>query len=101
MPRARKDLEKYCVYIMPMANKDGVARGKTRFNSRGKDLNRDWDRPADPILSPENHGARSVARRHDQESPGSSPGLNCTTMERGNCTSAGRRWPACGATSTA
>ena len=22
----------------------------------GKDLNRDWDRPADPQLSPENHG---------------------------------------------
>ena len=52
---AKKLLEMYCVYIMPMANKDGVARGKTRFNSRGKDLNREWDRPADPVLSPENH----------------------------------------------
>jgi hypothetical protein len=38
-----------------MANKDGVARGRTRFNLRGKDLNREWDRPADPALSPENH----------------------------------------------
>ncbi len=52
---AKKDLAKYCVYIMPMANKDGVARGRTRFNLRGKDLNRDWDRPADPVLAPENH----------------------------------------------
>ena len=26
-----------------MANKDGVARGGTRFNLRGKDLNRNWD----------------------------------------------------------
>jgi Zinc carboxypeptidase len=56
---AKKDLTMYCVYVMPMANKDGVARGKTRFNSRGKDLNRDWDRPADPILSPENHALES------------------------------------------
>jgi len=38
-----------------MANKDGVARGRTRFNMLGKDLNRDWDRPADPKLAPENH----------------------------------------------
>src|SRR6185437_10873654 len=40
--------ERYCAYILPMANKDGVARGRTRFNLRGKDLNRNWDRPADP-----------------------------------------------------
>jgi Zinc carboxypeptidase len=52
---AKKDLAKYCVYIMPMANKDGVARGRTRFNLRGKDLNRDWDHPADPRFAPENH----------------------------------------------
>jgi hypothetical protein len=38
-----------------MANKDGVARGRTRFNSRGQDLNRGWDRPADARLAPENH----------------------------------------------
>jgi hypothetical protein len=37
-----------------MANKDGVARGATRFNLRGMDLNRNWDKPADPELSPEN-----------------------------------------------
>jgi hypothetical protein len=47
-------LRAYSVSVLPMANKDGVARGGTRFNLRGKDLNRDWDRPADPALSPEN-----------------------------------------------
>lgn len=47
-------LNRYCVYIMPMANKDGVARGYTRFNTMGKDLNRDWDRPADIRYAPEN-----------------------------------------------
>lgn len=52
---ARRCRERCCVCIMPMANKDGVARGKTRFNGQGKDLNRDWDRPADPALAPENH----------------------------------------------
>jgi hypothetical protein len=42
-----------------MANKDGVARGRTRFNLRGKDLNRNWDQPADPELAPENHALES------------------------------------------
>ena len=37
------------------ANKDGVARGRTRFNLRGIDLNRGWDQPASPELCPENH----------------------------------------------
>src|SRR5688572_3415876 len=50
----RKFLDRYCVYILPMANKDGVALGRTRFNFQGKDLNRDWNQPADPQLSPEN-----------------------------------------------
>ena len=48
-------LKKYCVYIMPMTNKDAVARGRTRFNSLGVDLNRQWDSPADPILAPEKY----------------------------------------------
>jgi hypothetical protein len=52
---ARKFLERYCVYMLPMANKDGVANGRTRFNMHGKDLNRNWDKPADPRFSPENH----------------------------------------------
>lgn len=51
---ARRCLEKYCVYILPMANKDGVARGRTRFNLQGKDLNRNWDKPTDAALAPEN-----------------------------------------------
>ena len=51
---ARRYLDRYCVYVMPMANKDGVARGRTRFNLRGMDLNRNWGQPADPALAPEN-----------------------------------------------
>ena len=47
-------LERYCVYILPMANKDGVALGRTRFNLQGKDLNRGWNKPADSELAPEN-----------------------------------------------
>ena len=51
----KKYLDRYCVYIMPMANKDGVARGLTRFNCQGIDLNRGMNLPADPVLAPENH----------------------------------------------
>lgn len=51
---AKQYLDTYCLWIMPMANKDGVARGLTRFNLRGKDLNRNWDHPADSTLAPEN-----------------------------------------------
>jgi hypothetical protein len=47
--------ETYRVYIMPMANKDGVARGMTRFNVRGMDLNRKWDSMSDPSLCPEKY----------------------------------------------
>jgi hypothetical protein len=52
---SRRCLERICVAVLPMAGKDGVARGRTRFNSRGMDLNRNWERPADPTLAPENH----------------------------------------------
>jgi len=45
----------FCVYIMPMANKDGVARGMTRFNAAGMDLNRKWDKMSDPLLCPEKY----------------------------------------------
>ncbi|HKS38124.1 MAG TPA: M14 family zinc carboxypeptidase [Verrucomicrobiae bacterium] len=51
---ADKFLGRYCVYVLPMANKDGVALGRTRFNLQGKDLNRNWDKPADPQFAPEN-----------------------------------------------
>jgi hypothetical protein len=52
---SRKCLDRFCAYILPMANKDGVARGRTRFNLQGKDLNREWDKPADPQFAPENY----------------------------------------------
>ena len=52
--RSRALLAGYAVYILPMANKDGVARGRTRFNLLGKDLNRNWDKPADASVAPEN-----------------------------------------------
>ena len=58
-----KYLNKYCVYILPMANKDGVARGVTRFNSMGMDLNRNMNRPADPVLSPENHAMETWLKK--------------------------------------
>jgi len=51
---ARRWLDAYCLHVLPMANKDGVARGRTRFNLLGKDLNRDWDHPVDARLAPEN-----------------------------------------------
>lgn len=51
---AKKYLKSYCLYVMPMANKDGVAKGGTRFNLQGKDLNRNWDKPTDAALAPEN-----------------------------------------------
>ncbi len=52
-------LKRYAVYIMPMANKDGVARGRTRFNTLGKDLNREWHLPADAQLTPEKYAFES------------------------------------------
>jgi hypothetical protein len=51
---SRRFLSVYNVSVLPMANKDGVARGGTRFNLRGKDLNREWNKPSDPELAPEN-----------------------------------------------
>ncbi|MEX2231141.1 MAG: M14-type cytosolic carboxypeptidase [Cyclobacteriaceae bacterium] len=56
---AAKYRDRYCVYIMPMANKDGVARGRTRFNTLGKDLNREWHLPADKVLTPEKYALES------------------------------------------
>jgi hypothetical protein len=52
---SKKWKETFCVYIMPMANKDGVARGMTRFNVAGMDLNRKWDKMSDPDLCPEKY----------------------------------------------
>jgi hypothetical protein len=50
----RKFLDCYSVYILPIANIDGVVHGVTRFNLNGMDLNRNFNVPADPVLSPEN-----------------------------------------------
>jgi zinc carboxypeptidase len=60
---AKAFLKRYCVYILPMANKDGVAHGWTRFNAMGKDLNRNWDQPADAALAPENHALEQWLER--------------------------------------
>lgn len=54
-PAARRARDTFCAYVLPLANKDGVARGLTRFNVRGRDLNRNWDQPAPADLAPENH----------------------------------------------
>jgi len=48
-------LKNYSVYILPMANIDGVARGVARFNMNGMDLNRGLKNPAEPILAKENY----------------------------------------------
>jgi Zinc carboxypeptidase len=56
---AQRYLDTYCVYVMPIANKDGVARGRTRFNVLGADLNRKWDKAPDPNTNPENHALES------------------------------------------
>jgi hypothetical protein len=60
---ADRFLRTYSVYVLPMANKDGVALGRTRFNLQGKDLNREWDKPADAQLSPENAALESWLER--------------------------------------
>jgi len=59
---AGRYLDTYCVYIMPMANKDGVVRGRTRFNLLGADLNRKWDAPPDPAVNPENRALEEWLR---------------------------------------
>jgi hypothetical protein len=56
---AQRYLNRYSVSIMPMAAKDGVVRGHTRFNVLGMDLNRGWEHLADPALAPENHALES------------------------------------------
>lgn len=63
----------YQVHVMPLANKDGVARGRTRFNSRGYDLNRQWDAPADPASAPENAALEAWLER--MIAAGKRPGL--------------------------
>jgi hypothetical protein len=66
-PESRRTRDTFCAYIMPMANKDGVARGRTRFNLRGRDLNRNWDQPAPADLAPENHALEQWLARANAE----------------------------------
>jgi hypothetical protein len=72
-PSVKDSLNKTCFCIMPMANKDGVWRGMSRFNVRGMDLNRNWfkDSPADPTLAPENACLQSWLnqRQRDNQLP--------------------------------
>ncbi len=80
--QAKRFLSVYNVSVLPMANKDGVARGGTRFNLRGMDLNRNWDKPADPELSPEN---RALERWLDGEvAAGRKPQLALELHNDGN-----------------
>jgi hypothetical protein len=79
---AAKFLKRYCVWILPMANKDGVALGRTRFNLRGKDLNRNWDKPADLELAPENHALEKWLER--QIAAGRKPELALELHNDGN-----------------
>ncbi len=55
-PASAELRRRLCVCVMPMANKDGVARGLSRFTVTGMDLNRGWfaGQPHDPALCPEN-----------------------------------------------
>lgn len=55
MANAAKWDKSFCVFVLPMANKDGVARGMTRFTVSGIDLNRNWSAPPDAALCPENY----------------------------------------------
>ncbi|HWY87634.1 MAG TPA: M14 family zinc carboxypeptidase [Gemmataceae bacterium] len=81
---ARSFLKRYCVYVLPMANKDGVARGRSRFNLQGKDLNRNWDRPADAVLAPENDALETWLKGMIQK--GQRPSLALEIHNDGNGT---------------
>lgn len=52
---SREILDQVRFCIQPMANRDGVHRGLSRFTVTGIDLNRQWDAaiPHDPVLAPE------------------------------------------------
>jgi hypothetical protein len=64
---AKSYLNKYCIYVMPMANKDAVVRGRSRFNVLGKDLNRNWDQPADSVYAPENYALEMWLKKMIQQ----------------------------------
>lgn len=60
---SKKWQEKYCLYIMPMANKDGVARGMTRFNLLGRDINRRTGEELDSIYCPEKFAQKKFTEK--------------------------------------
>lgn len=41
-PLAERFRGQYAIFVVPMLNPDGVARGHWRFDASGSDLNRDW-----------------------------------------------------------
>ncbi len=55
-------LKDFCFYMIPIANPDGVARGITRFNINGQDLNRNWNKPADFNEVPENYAVEEFIK---------------------------------------
>ncbi len=67
--KAERVLEQVDFHIMPMANKDGVYRGLTRFNVNGIDLNRGFcDRDSFPDkLAPENRALMDWLITMEQE----------------------------------
>lgn len=62
-PESEKWKDEFCYYIMPMANKDGVFHGKTRFNMAGIDLNRKWLGDSDPIIDPEDYALKQFVKK--------------------------------------
>jgi hypothetical protein len=82
--KAKMWLKRYCVYILPMANKDGVARGKTRFNSNGYDLNRKWDKQADSLIAPENYYLEMWMRKMIRENKKPDLGIDVHNDAGGN-----------------
>lgn len=74
--------KRYCLWLLPMANKDSVAKGRTRFNLNGIDLNRGWDRTADEKLAPENHALEAWLNR--QIKSGRKPALALELHNDGN-----------------
>jgi predicted amidohydrolase len=74
--------KRYCLWLLPMANKDGVARGRTRFNLNGIDLNRGWDKLADEKLAPENHALEKWLNKQIQD--GRRPALALELHNDGN-----------------
>lgn len=55
VPDSEKYRSNFCLYILPMANKDMVSRGMSRYNTSGFDLNRNLDSKADSVNVPENY----------------------------------------------